>query len=297
MVWVKTAHSARMSAAPGFKSRKRENSAAILSSSGPSGSGAATTTPFPGVCGIWTGFPSASALVRLASTEGCGLVVTRTGVAETSRPLDLWLAEGRRPRRLADLGRRCSRRRHRLRPVMAGADPQPGGPPLVGRPGRAGRPGAGGLLQRDRRPRQRSRRPGQRRHHGDGHHRRPQEGAGRLRRRQGGAGHPEARPARGRAGGDRRPQSRGRRALRLRQRFHADGLPTASAGAELARAKRRAELEAKIEREAAKLANTGPAKQANSDARTLARYLQALGVNTTPEHLSYHLIKSQMLYR
>jgi len=55
---------------------------------------------------------------------------------------------------------------------------------------------------------------------------------------------------------------------------------------ELARAKRRAELEAKIEREAATLANTGPAKQANSDARTLARYLQALGVNTTAEHLN-----------
>ena len=59
---------------------------------------------------------------------------------------------------------------------------------------------------------------------------------------------------------------------------------------ELARAKRRAELEAKIEREAAKMANTVPAKQANSDARTLARYLQALGVNTTPEHLNDLLI-------
>ena len=59
---------------------------------------------------------------------------------------------------------------------------------------------------------------------------------------------------------------------------------------ELARAKRRAELEAKIEREAAKLANTGPAKQANSDAQTLARYLQALGVNTTPEHLNDLLV-------
>jgi hypothetical protein len=59
---------------------------------------------------------------------------------------------------------------------------------------------------------------------------------------------------------------------------------------ELARAKRRAELEAKIERVAANLANTGPAKQANSDARTLARYLQALGVNTTPEHLNDLLV-------
>jgi hypothetical protein len=59
---------------------------------------------------------------------------------------------------------------------------------------------------------------------------------------------------------------------------------------EMARAKRRAELEAKIEREAAKLANTGPAKQSNSDARTLARYLQALGVNTTSEHLNDLLV-------
>jgi hypothetical protein len=59
---------------------------------------------------------------------------------------------------------------------------------------------------------------------------------------------------------------------------------------ELARAKRRAELEAKIEREAVKLASTGPAKQANSDARTLARYLQALGLNTTAEHLNDLLV-------
>jgi hypothetical protein len=59
---------------------------------------------------------------------------------------------------------------------------------------------------------------------------------------------------------------------------------------ELARAKRRAELEAKMEREVTKLANTSPTKQANSDAQTLARYLQALGVNTTPEHLNDLLV-------
>jgi hypothetical protein len=59
---------------------------------------------------------------------------------------------------------------------------------------------------------------------------------------------------------------------------------------ELARAKRRAELEAKVEREAAKLASTGPARQANSDAQTLARYLGALGANTTPEHLNDLLV-------
>jgi hypothetical protein len=59
---------------------------------------------------------------------------------------------------------------------------------------------------------------------------------------------------------------------------------------ELARAKRRAELEQRIERLAGELANTGPAKQANSDARTLARYLQALGVNTTADHLNDLLV-------
>ena len=59
---------------------------------------------------------------------------------------------------------------------------------------------------------------------------------------------------------------------------------------ELARAKRRAELEAKIERVAGELASTGPTKQANSDSRTLARYLQAVGVNTTPEHLNDLLV-------
>ena len=46
---------------------------------------------------------------------------------------------------------------------------------------------------------------------------------------------------------------------------------------ELARAKRRAELEAKIERAVCDLAKTGPAKVANSDARALARYVAATG--------------------
>jgi len=49
-------------------------------------------------------------------------------------------------------------------------------------------------------------------------------------------------------------------------------------------------LEAKIERVAGELASTGPTKQANSDSRTLARYLQAVGVNTTPEHLNDLLV-------
>ena len=59
---------------------------------------------------------------------------------------------------------------------------------------------------------------------------------------------------------------------------------------ELARAKRRAELEQKIERVAGELTSTSPARQANSDARTLARYLQAFGLNTTPEHLNDLLV-------
>ena len=59
---------------------------------------------------------------------------------------------------------------------------------------------------------------------------------------------------------------------------------------ELARAKRRAEVEQKIERVAGELTSTSPARQANSDARTLARYLQAFGLNTTPEHLNDLLV-------
>ena len=38
------------------------------------------------------------------------------------------------------------------------------------------------------------------------------------------------------------------------------------------------------------MASTGPARQANSDARTLARYLQAFGLNTTPERLNDLLV-------
>jgi hypothetical protein len=55
---------------------------------------------------------------------------------------------------------------------------------------------------------------------------------------------------------------------------------------ELARAKRRAELEGKIERATSELAKTGPAKVANSDAKALARYLAAIGLNVTPDRLN-----------
>ena len=59
---------------------------------------------------------------------------------------------------------------------------------------------------------------------------------------------------------------------------------------ELARAKRRAELEAKVERAAAELANTGSAKVANSDALALAAYLSALGIETSADRVNKLLV-------
>ena len=59
---------------------------------------------------------------------------------------------------------------------------------------------------------------------------------------------------------------------------------------ELARAKRRAELEAKIEREAGKLASTGPAQVANADAKVLARYAAAIGFDVTVDRLNDLLV-------
>ena len=59
---------------------------------------------------------------------------------------------------------------------------------------------------------------------------------------------------------------------------------------ELARAKRRAELQAKIESATADLAKITPARQANSDAKALARYLSAIGIDTTPERLNDLLV-------
>jgi hypothetical protein len=60
--------------------------------------------------------------------------------------------------------------------------------------------------------------------------------------------------------------------------------------AELGRAKRRGELEGKMEKAAAELAKTQPAKVANSDAKALARYLGALGLDLTPERLNDLLV-------
>ena len=59
---------------------------------------------------------------------------------------------------------------------------------------------------------------------------------------------------------------------------------------ELARAKRRAELEAKVERAAGELANTGSAKLANSDAVALAAYLFALGIETSADRVNKLLV-------
>ena len=59
---------------------------------------------------------------------------------------------------------------------------------------------------------------------------------------------------------------------------------------ELARAKRRAELEGKIERATNDLKATGPAKVANSDAKALARYLTAIGLDVTPDRLNDLLV-------
>jgi hypothetical protein len=60
--------------------------------------------------------------------------------------------------------------------------------------------------------------------------------------------------------------------------------------AELGRAKRRAELEQKIERARTELANSGPAKLANSDAVALATYLQGLGLPIDAERMNKLLV-------
>jgi hypothetical protein len=59
---------------------------------------------------------------------------------------------------------------------------------------------------------------------------------------------------------------------------------------ELARAKRRAELEGKIERAAGELASTGPTRQANSDAKALSSYLLAVGLDTDAERVNKLLV-------
>jgi hypothetical protein len=65
--------------------------------------------------------------------------------------------------------------------------------------------------------------------------------------------------------------------------------------AELGRAKRRAELEAKIDTASAELAKFQPARVANSDAKALQRYLLAVGVDIAPERLNDLLVLLSVL--
>lgn len=60
--------------------------------------------------------------------------------------------------------------------------------------------------------------------------------------------------------------------------------------AELGRAKRRAELEQRLERSSADLSKAGVARVANSDAAALAAYLSVLGFETTTERLNKLLV-------
>jgi hypothetical protein len=59
---------------------------------------------------------------------------------------------------------------------------------------------------------------------------------------------------------------------------------------ELARAKRRAELEAAAATASEKLSTVQPGKTANADAKTLAKYLQALGADIGAERLNDLLV-------
>jgi hypothetical protein len=65
--------------------------------------------------------------------------------------------------------------------------------------------------------------------------------------------------------------------------------------AELGRAKRRVELEAKIDTASAELAKNQPARVANSDAKALQRYLLAVGVDIAPERLNDLLVLLSVL--
>jgi hypothetical protein len=66
--------------------------------------------------------------------------------------------------------------------------------------------------------------------------------------------------------------------------------PPAALVAELGRAKRRAELESKIERVSGDLVSIQPTRMANSDAKALTRYLGALGVEVSPDRLNDLLV-------
>jgi hypothetical protein len=66
--------------------------------------------------------------------------------------------------------------------------------------------------------------------------------------------------------------------------------PPAALLAELGRAKRRAELDAKIDGASAELTSIQPARIANSDAKALARYLGAVGLELTTDRLNDLLV-------
>jgi hypothetical protein len=71
--------------------------------------------------------------------------------------------------------------------------------------------------------------------------------------------------------------------------------PPANLSAELARAKRRAELEATSATAAGQLAITGPAKQANSDAKAVSSYLSAIGLDVDADRVSRLLVLLSVL--
>ena len=66
--------------------------------------------------------------------------------------------------------------------------------------------------------------------------------------------------------------------------------PPAGLVAELGRAKRRADLEAKLDKASSELAAIQPARVANSDAKALTRYLGALGFEVGPDRLNDLLV-------
>ena len=71
--------------------------------------------------------------------------------------------------------------------------------------------------------------------------------------------------------------------------------PPTALVAELGRAKRRAELEGKVEQAADELAKAQPARVANSDAKALTRYLGALGFEFSPDRLNDLLVLLSVL--
>jgi len=66
--------------------------------------------------------------------------------------------------------------------------------------------------------------------------------------------------------------------------------PPAGLVAELGRAKRRADLEVKLDQASSELSSIQPARVANSDAKVLTRYLGALGFEVSPDRLNDLLV-------